>query len=43
MSIELTQPDAFAAPVVESLSVRLLVDSVYDRFIADAFAFDGQN
>ena len=36
MSIELTQPDAFAAPVVESLSVRLLVDSVYDRFIADA-------
>ena len=36
MSIELTQPGAFAAPVVESLSVRLLVDSVYDRFIADA-------
>jgi 7,8-dihydropterin-6-yl-methyl-4-(beta-D-ribofuranosyl)aminobenzene 5'-phosphate synthase len=36
MSIELTKPKAFAAPVVESLSVRLLVDSVYDRFIADA-------
>jgi 7,8-dihydropterin-6-yl-methyl-4-(beta-D-ribofuranosyl)aminobenzene 5'-phosphate synthase len=36
MSIELTEPEAFTAPVVESLSVRLLVDSVYDRFIPDA-------
>jgi 7,8-dihydropterin-6-yl-methyl-4-(beta-D-ribofuranosyl)aminobenzene 5'-phosphate synthase len=36
MSIELTRPDAFAAPIVKSLSVRLLVDSFYDRFIADA-------
>src|SRR5271169_1009066 len=36
MSIELTQAEAFAAPIVESLSVRLLVDSFYDRFIADA-------
>jgi 7,8-dihydropterin-6-yl-methyl-4-(beta-D-ribofuranosyl)aminobenzene 5'-phosphate synthase len=36
MSSELTQAEAFAAPIVESLSVRLLVDSFYDRFIADA-------
>jgi 7,8-dihydropterin-6-yl-methyl-4-(beta-D-ribofuranosyl)aminobenzene 5'-phosphate synthase len=36
MSIELTKAEAFAAPIVDSLSVRLLVDSVYDRFIADA-------
>ena len=36
MSIELTKSEPFAAPVVESLSVRLLVDSVYDRFIEDA-------
>jgi len=36
MSIEVTKTEAFAAPVVDSLSVRLLVDSVYDRFIADA-------
>jgi hypothetical protein len=36
MSIELTKAEAFAAPVVESLSVRLLVDSFYDRFIGDA-------
>jgi 7,8-dihydropterin-6-yl-methyl-4-(beta-D-ribofuranosyl)aminobenzene 5'-phosphate synthase len=36
MSIEPTQAEAFAAPIVESLSVRLLVDSFYDRFIADA-------
>jgi 7,8-dihydropterin-6-yl-methyl-4-(beta-D-ribofuranosyl)aminobenzene 5'-phosphate synthase len=36
MSIELTKAEPFAAPVVESLSVRLLVDSVYDRFIEDA-------
>ena len=36
MSIEVTKTEAFAAPVVDSLSIRLLVDSVYDRFIADA-------
>ena len=36
MSIEVTKAEAFAAPIVDSLSVRLLVDSVYDRFIADA-------
>ena len=36
MSIELTQAEAFAAPIVETLSVRLLVDSFYDRFIPDA-------
>src|SRR5271169_6765438 len=36
MAIELTQAEPFAAPVVESLSVRVLVDSAYDRFISDA-------
>ena len=36
MSIELTQAEAFVDPIVETLSVRLLVDSYYDRFIADA-------
>ena len=36
MSIEVTKAEPFAAPVVESLSVRLLVDSFYDRFIEDA-------
>ena len=36
MSIELTKAEPFAAPLVERLSVRLLVDSFYDRFIADA-------
>jgi 7,8-dihydropterin-6-yl-methyl-4-(beta-D-ribofuranosyl)aminobenzene 5'-phosphate synthase len=36
MSIELTEAEGFSAPVVETLSVRLLVDSFYDRFIADA-------
>jgi hypothetical protein len=36
MSSELTKAELFAAPVVESLSVRLLVDSFYDRFIEDA-------
>ena len=36
MSIQLTKAEALAAPIVESLSVRLLVDSFYDRFIADA-------
>jgi len=36
MSIELIKAEAFTAPIVESLSIRLLVDSFYDRFIADA-------
>jgi 7,8-dihydropterin-6-yl-methyl-4-(beta-D-ribofuranosyl)aminobenzene 5'-phosphate synthase len=36
MSVEIERAEPFAAPVVESLSVRLVVDSVYDRFIADA-------
>jgi hypothetical protein len=36
MDIELTQAEPFAAPVVDSLSVRVLVDSAYDRFISDA-------
>ena len=36
MSVELTRAEPFAAPVVESHSVRLLVDSFYDRFIEDA-------
>ena len=36
MSIELTKAEPFAAPLVERLSVRLLVDSFYDRFIDDA-------
>jgi 7,8-dihydropterin-6-yl-methyl-4-(beta-D-ribofuranosyl)aminobenzene 5'-phosphate synthase len=36
MSIELTSAEPFAAPVVDHLSVRVLVDSAYDRFIADA-------
>jgi 7,8-dihydropterin-6-yl-methyl-4-(beta-D-ribofuranosyl)aminobenzene 5'-phosphate synthase len=36
MAIELTQAKPFAAPVVDSLSVRVLVDSAYDRFISDA-------
>jgi hypothetical protein len=36
MSIELSKAEASAAPVVESLSVRLLLDSFYDRFIEDA-------
>jgi 7,8-dihydropterin-6-yl-methyl-4-(beta-D-ribofuranosyl)aminobenzene 5'-phosphate synthase len=36
MSFELSKAQPFAAPIVESLSVRLLVDSVYDRFISDA-------
>ena len=36
MSIELTRAQPFAAPVVNSLSVRVLVDSAYDRFISDA-------
>ena len=36
MDIELTRAEPFAAPVVDSLSVRVLVDSAYDRFISDA-------
>ena len=36
MDTELTKAEAFAAPIVESLSVRLLVDLFYDRFISDA-------
>jgi 7,8-dihydropterin-6-yl-methyl-4-(beta-D-ribofuranosyl)aminobenzene 5'-phosphate synthase len=36
MDIELTQAEPFTAPVVDSLSVRVLVDSAYDRFISDA-------
>jgi len=36
MSSELTRAEMFAAPVVESLSVRVVVDSSYDRFIANA-------
>jgi hypothetical protein len=36
MDIELIPAEPFAAPVVDSLSVRVLVDSAYDRFISDA-------
>ena len=36
MAIELTSAEPFAAPIVDSLSVRVVVDSAYDRFIADA-------
>jgi len=36
MSIGLTRGEPFAAPVVESLSFRVVVDSSYDRFIGDA-------
>ena len=36
MTIEVTRAEGFAAPIVDSLSVRLLVDSFYDRFIEDA-------
>jgi len=36
MSIELTRAEPFAAPIVERLSVRVIVDSSYDRFISDA-------
>ncbi len=36
MDIEPASASAFAAPTVESLSVRVLVDSAYDRFISDA-------
>lgn len=36
MSIELARAGPFAAPVVDSLSVRVVIDSAYDRFIGDA-------
>ncbi|HEV2301098.1 MAG TPA: MBL fold metallo-hydrolase, partial [Stellaceae bacterium] len=36
MAIELQTGKPFAAPTVEWLAVRLVVDSYYDRFIADA-------
>jgi 7,8-dihydropterin-6-yl-methyl-4-(beta-D-ribofuranosyl)aminobenzene 5'-phosphate synthase len=36
MEIEPVSGTTFAAPIVDSLSVRVLVDSAYDRFIADA-------
>ncbi len=36
MDIEPASALAFTAPIVESLSVRVLVDSAYDRFISDA-------
>jgi 7,8-dihydropterin-6-yl-methyl-4-(beta-D-ribofuranosyl)aminobenzene 5'-phosphate synthase len=36
MNVELASAEPFAAPVVDSLSVRVVVDSAYDRFIGDA-------
>ncbi|HEY3908820.1 MAG TPA: MBL fold metallo-hydrolase [Stellaceae bacterium] len=36
MRTELARAEPFAAPVVDSLSVRVVVDSAYDRFISDA-------
>ena len=36
MSIAPTLTEPFAAPVVDSLRVRVVVDSAYDRFIGDA-------
>lgn len=36
MEIETTAGTGFKAPVVDSLSVRVVIDSAYDRFIADA-------
>ncbi len=36
MSIELASAEPFAAPLVDSLAVRVVVDSAYDRFIGDA-------
>ena len=36
MAIELQTATSFAAPTVEWLAVRLVVDSYYDRFVADA-------
>jgi 7,8-dihydropterin-6-yl-methyl-4-(beta-D-ribofuranosyl)aminobenzene 5'-phosphate synthase len=36
MSADLTKETPFAAPVVDHLSVRVVVDSVYERFIRDA-------
>jgi 7,8-dihydropterin-6-yl-methyl-4-(beta-D-ribofuranosyl)aminobenzene 5'-phosphate synthase len=36
MSTELKPQSPFAAPVVDHLSIRVVVDSVYERFIRDA-------
>jgi 7,8-dihydropterin-6-yl-methyl-4-(beta-D-ribofuranosyl)aminobenzene 5'-phosphate synthase len=36
MSTEVAEATPFAAPLVDSLTVRVVVDSAYDRFIADA-------
>ncbi len=36
MQIEAKPAVKFAAPIVDSLSVRVVVDSAYDRFVADA-------
>ena len=36
MAIELQQAKPFAAPTVDWLGVRIVVDSYYDRFVADA-------
>jgi 7,8-dihydropterin-6-yl-methyl-4-(beta-D-ribofuranosyl)aminobenzene 5'-phosphate synthase len=36
MDIEPVDGTTFTAPIVDTLSVRVLVDSAYDRFIADA-------
>lgn len=36
MSVGLARAEPFAAPLVESLAVRVVVDSAYDRFIGDA-------
>ena len=36
MDIEPVSGTNFAAPIVDSLSVRVVIDSAYDRFVADA-------
>ncbi|HEY1300683.1 MAG TPA: MBL fold metallo-hydrolase [Stellaceae bacterium] len=36
MRVALDQVEPFAAPIVDRLSVRVVVDSAYDRFIEDA-------
>jgi 7,8-dihydropterin-6-yl-methyl-4-(beta-D-ribofuranosyl)aminobenzene 5'-phosphate synthase len=36
MDIEATGATTFTAPIVDSLAVRVVVDSAYDRFISDA-------
>jgi 7,8-dihydropterin-6-yl-methyl-4-(beta-D-ribofuranosyl)aminobenzene 5'-phosphate synthase len=36
MDIETAGTTSFAAPIVDSLAVRVVVDSAYDRFISDA-------